>query len=519
MRRKAKMAGSNRLEKFLLIKYVDSSFIIKQKTRLFMWFMMVSFILVLVSVISTWLTNPEVITAKYLISQSFLISGFMIAMILLKKGLYTAATSTGIVIPLLMVMFQGIIVPTTAGKYIYLLYLLIFVVMGSLFSTAVFTMVISGFIIASGVIIVLTAGDFIAATSVRPTIIHFTIVTLFITLLCYLILRIQRNTHIDSENKNIDIMKQFERIKAIMATCQGVSTSLSDNVESMTVSAETFSKNSQAQAASIEEITSTMEEVSANTESSYVLIQMQYERISELLDNIKKMFAIATESGNKMGEAINYKEDLDKKIQEAKELVAICQEAMGNALDSSKHVYESTSLINDVSDQINLLSLNASIEAARAGEHGKGFAVVAEEIGKLAEKTQSNAKDITRLVAQTDSRLTLTSDSLRKVYEASDEIMRLSGDFGSIVLGVHELSSEDLILNENVQEKAELVLKGSDEIRTALEEWKIAIDEILRSIAIINSSTQQLASGSENLKATADSVKGSTHDLLNVLKQ
>jgi methyl-accepting chemotaxis protein len=246
---------------------------------------------------------------------------------------------------------------------------------------------------------------------------------------------------------------------------------------------------------------------------------MQSERINELQENIKKMFVIATENGNKMAEAINHKEELDRKIQEAKGFVTICQEAMGSALESSKHVYEATSLINDVSDQINLLSLNASIEAARAGEHGKGFAVVAEEIGKLAEKTQTNAKDITRLVEQTDSRFTLTSDSLKKVYEASDDIMRLSEDFGSIVLGVHELSAEDLMLNDSVQNSAESVLKGAQDIHIALEELKVAIDEIIRSISIINTSTQQLASGSEGLKSTADSVMSSTNDLLKVLKQ
>jgi methyl-accepting chemotaxis protein len=298
-----------------------------------------------------------------------------------------------------------------------------------------------------------------------------------------------------------------------------VAGTLAETANSLSSHSGSFSDNAQAQAASIEEITSTLEEIAASSESSSNMAIVQNEKITLLIEDLKKMFEFVSAGRSKMNLALVLKTSLDGRINNAIEEIKKCQKALDNVILSSSKVTDATSMINDVSDQINLLSLNASIEAARAGDHGKGFAVVADEVGKLAEKTQMNAKEITSLVQITDKEMNITSEALRNVNISSEEVLKLASQFGDLVIEVNKISEDDLLMNTNLQKNATLVLDGSGDIKSSMQELKFALEEITKSISVINESTQDLASGAEEISSSSGNLADSADQLTEILKR
>ena len=147
-----------------------------------------------------------------------------------------------------------------------------------------------------------------------------------------------------------------------------------------------------------------------------------------------------------------------------------------------KTISERIGIIQDIAYQTNLLALNAAIEAARAGEQGRGFAVVAAEIRRLAERSQTAAKQISEL----------TTGSL--------EIADLSG---------RKLEQ----LAPSIRRTAEVV----QELAAASAEQAAGVGQMNRAMGQVDQVTQQNASASEELSATAEELRQQAENLERLL--
>ncbi len=321
---------------------------------------------------------------------------------------------------------------------------------------------------------------------------------------------LSKTIELDTRDELRELAESFNiftgKIRDVITDVIAIADRLAGVSSEVSASTGNFSENSQAQAASAEEVSASTEEVSREVDFVASLTADQHHRLSGLRGKISEL---SREIG-----------DLNARIRQSREITAgiardsdtgvrslsELTESMGKIKESSGEMDQIVTIINDISERINLLSLNAAIESARAGEAGRGFAVVADEISKLADQTAGSIKDINALIKRNVEEI---GRSMEKLGVANGKISGIIGGIGSIDEIINNLTSttgKQVAANREVDTTSEEMMRMTGEIKDRTGLQKTAMDEIVTVVSTMTDLIQSNAAGATEMADTGRQV-------------
>lgn len=229
------------------------------------------------------------------------------------------------------------------------------------------------------------------------------------------------------------------------------------------------------------------------------MVEESNEVVEQLVEYASKM----KESSNRAKEILT---ELDQVNRRTEQYIDVIAKQTDTTNDSAKKISEAASMITEIAEETNLLSLNASIEAARAGEQGRGFAVVASQIQKLAEQSNESAQQIgdiiSVLLSDSKKAVEIMSDVRASMKEQSEHVEKTDQAFGEIrtevegsIEAMHYISEKMNRMDEargKVIDVVQALTAIAEENAASTEETSAAVTEVSAIVTGISDKSEEL---------------------------
>lgn len=279
-----------------------------------------------------------------------------------------------------------------------------------------------------------------------------------------------------STNNEISKLQMYSeamiyKLNQIIMNLMDISNNVNEKSQTLSASSEELSSTSMQQSTEVDAISASVDQINHGVED----VAMRFSKTEQLA---KQSYGIAENSEAKIAALLQNVTDIIYSTETMISNINLLKE-------NSRSMNDILSLINDIADQTNLLSLNAAIEAARAGEAGRGFAVVADEVRKLAERTVNSVKDIGNILKDNN----INVDNTVKNVEVSVVKIKSLSDI------MNEVQSFSQMSKDNSQRTSSDITHVS----ASVQQQAVALREIENSMCGVSAGVQQMAASTRIL--------------------
>lgn len=263
----------------------------------------------------------------------------------------------------------------------------------------------------------------------------------------------------------------------------------------------------------VSQISQSTQLTAENIQEQNIMTQSIQNSINETVDRSKKMVSVAKESSTSIESSFTVMKGLKNESEQIALTNKYLAESMSRLQEKTKEVQDIADIINNISDQTNLLSLNASIESARAGEAGRGFAVVANQIRKLAEQTKTSTENIAKILQElnnyAEAATNTVNDTIRASKHQSELIADASENFNRINENV-SLLTEDI---GNIDKMLASLANANSTIVENISQISATTEEVTASSQEATAISEKNAADAENAKRLLGEVLETSHRL------